>query len=256
VTRAHPEEQRSILDAALARARAGAPRAVVLFDLDSTLLDNRPRQARILQDYGRAAGLPELLGARPEHWQSWSLEAAMRNIGLSPALVERHLAPARAFWREWFFTSAYCRLDAPVPGAAEFVREVALAGAQVAYVSGRPRPMEDGTREAFRRHGFPLPEAGRIHLLLKPSRELHDDAWKAQALALVDRLGPVAAAFDNERTHINAYAEAWPQALAVHLDRDDSGRPVELLQRVRSVIDFRREPSSARDEMVVERIGP
>ena len=29
-----------------------------------------------------------------------------------------HAAPARRFWAEWFFTSAYCRLDAAVPGAA------------------------------------------------------------------------------------------------------------------------------------------
>jgi hypothetical protein len=238
VTRARPEEQPAILTAALDRARAGAPGGVAVFDLDSTLLDNRPRQARIVQDYGRAAGLPELLDARPEHWQGWSLEVALRNAGLSPSQLERHLAPARAFWREWFFTSAYCRLDVPVPGAPAFVRAVALAGAQVAYVSGRPRQMEDGTREALRRHGFPLPDGVRVHLLLKPAPDLHDDLWKAQAQAQIARLGPVVAAFDNERTHINGYASAWPEALAVHLDRDDSGRPVELAARIPSVLDF------------------
>jgi len=237
VTRARPEEQPDILAAALARARA-APGGVAVFDLDSTLLDNRPRQARIVQDYGRSAGLPELLGARPEHWQGWSLELALRNAGLSAAQLERHLAPARAFWREWFFTSAYCRLDVPVPGAPEFVCAVLRAGAQVAYVTGRPRAMEDGTREALRRHGFPLPDGARVHLFMKPARDLHDDAWKAQAQALVARLGPVVAAFDNERTHVNGYAAAWPGALAVHLDRDDSGRPVELAAGIRSVLDF------------------
>jgi predicted secreted acid phosphatase len=238
VTRARKEDQPAVLTAALARARAAAPTGVVVFDLDSTLLDNRPRQARIVQDYGRAAGLPELLGARPEHWQGWSLELALRNAGLSPAQLEVHLAPARAFWREWFFTSAYCRLDVPVPGAPAFVGAVVGAGAQVAYVSGRPRPMEDGTREAFRLHGFPRPDGERVHLFLKPARELHDDAWKAQAVAMIDRLGPVVAAFDNERTHANAYAAAWPAALVVRLDRDDSARPVELAAGIPSVVDF------------------
>ncbi len=293
MTRARPEEQESILATALERARAGAPRGVALFDLDSTLLDNRPRQARIVQDFGRAAALPELLDARPEHWQGWSLEVALRNAGLSPAQLAQHLAPARAFWREWFFTSAYCRLDVPVPGAPAFVQEVLRAGAQVAYVTGRPRQMEDGTREAFRLHGFPLPDGARVHLLMKPARDLHDDLWKAQAQAQVARLGPVVAAFDNERTHINGYAAAWPEALAVHLDlkprrelldddwkleaarlverlgpvvavfdneplhvnayaeywreasavhvdTDHSGRPVEVLARIPSVRDFRR----------------
>jgi predicted secreted acid phosphatase len=238
VTRARPEDPGTILAAGLARAAAGAPRGVVVFDLDSTLLDNRPRQARIVQDYGRAAGLPELLDARPEHWEGWSLEAALRRIGLSPALLERHLAPARAFWREWFFTSAYCRLDGVVPGAPAYVRDVVRAGAQVAYVTGRPQGMEEGTREALRLHGFPLPDGARVHLLMKPARDLHDDAWKAEATAIVDRLGPVVAAFDNERTHANGYAQAWPGALVVRLDRDDSGRPVELLPGIRSVADF------------------
>jgi beta-phosphoglucomutase-like phosphatase (HAD superfamily) len=233
-------EQEAVLAAALARARAAAPRGVVVFDLDSTLLDNRPRLARILQDYGRSAGVPDLLGARPEHWQGWSLEGALRRAGLSPAEVEAHAVPARAFWRAWFFTSAYCRLDVPVPGAVEYVAAVLGAGAQVAYVSGRPAAMEDGTREAFRLHGFPLPDGARVHLHLKPRRDLHDDAWKLLAIPQVARHGPVVAAFDNEPAHVNGYAEAWPEALAVHLDRDHSDRPIELRPGIPKVGDFRR----------------
>lgn len=238
--RARPEEQEAILAAALERARSAAPRGVVVCDLDSTLLDNRPRQARILQDYGRLAGLPELIDSRPEHWQGWSLESALRNAGLPPAMVEAHALPARRYWAEWFFTSAYCRLDVPLPGAPAYARALVAAGAILAYVSGRPRGMEPGTREVFRAHGFPLPEGRTVHLYLKPRRELSDDEWKAEAAGLVDRLGPVVAAFDNEPSHVNAYAEGWPEATVVHLDTDDSGRPVEVLERVPSVGDFRR----------------
>jgi hypothetical protein len=236
--RAHPEQQEAILADAL--SRAGAPRALLVFDLDSTLLDNRPRLARILQDYGRAAGLPELLDARPAHWQGWSLEAALARAGLSPELVAAHAAPARRFWAEWFFTSAYCRLDLPLPGAAAFVRLVAAAGAQVAYVSGRPLGMSDGTCEVLRTHGFPLPDGRRVHLQLKPRRELSDDGWKAEAPGRLDRLGAVVAAFDNEPAHVNGYARAWPAALVVHLDTDHSDRPVEVLPGIPSILDFRR----------------
>ncbi len=115
--RARPEQQEAILAAALDRARREAPGGVVVCDLDSTLLDNRPRLARILQDYGRSGGIPELIDARPEHWQGWSLERALANAGLRPAEVEAHAGPARRFFAQWFFTSAYCRLDVPVPGA-------------------------------------------------------------------------------------------------------------------------------------------
>lgn len=236
--RARPAQQAHVLSAALDRARRAAPRGVAVFDLDSTLLDNRPRQARILQDYGRAAGVPELLDARPEHWKGWSLVDALQALELSPAQIEQHAGPARAFWREWFFTSAYCRLDVPIPGAPEFVHEVLRAGAAVAYVSGRYRGMQDGTCATFRQHGFPLPDGARVHLHLKPRPDLHDDAWKLEAIAHVNRLGPVVLAFDNEPTHVNGYAEAWPEAMVVHLDRDHSDRPVEVRAGIAKVVDF------------------
>ncbi len=237
--RARAADQVRILAAALERARSAAPRGLVVFDLDSTLLDNRPRQARILQDYGRTAGLPALLGARTEHVRGWDLEAALLRAGLSVGELRRHHAAFRRFWAERFFTSAYCQLDVPLPGAPEFVRAVAAAGARVTYVTGRPAWMEDGTRDVFRRFGFPLPDGARTHLLMKPGDGLSDDAWKSIAREAVDELGRVVVAFDNEPAHVNAYARAWPAALAVHLDTDHSPRPEEVLARIPSIADFR-----------------
>lgn len=237
--RARAGEQGRILAAALARARAAAPDGVAVFDLDSTLLDNRPRQARIVRDFGRSAGLPALLGALPEHWRGWDLEAALLAAGLHPRDVRRHHGAFRRFWAERFFTSAYCALDVPLAGAAEFVRAVAAAGARVAYVTGRPAWMEDGTLQVFRRFGFPPPDGSRAHLLMKPGDGLSDDAWKVLARETVDGLGPVVVAFDNEPTHVNAYARAWPGALAVHLDTDHSPRPEEVLPTIPSIADFR-----------------
>jgi hypothetical protein len=238
--RARPEAQASILEAALARARAAAPRGVAVFDLDSTLLDNRPRQARILREYGARAGLPALAAARPDHWDGWDLADAMRVAGLAPLEVARHLLPARRFWGARFFTSEYCREDVPVPGAPAFVREMAGAGAQVAYVTGRPGRMEPGTLDTFRASGLPLPDGARVHLLMKPDAPLGDDEWKSLAAARVAALGPVVAAFDNEPAHVNGYAMAWPGALCVHLDTDHSPRPIEVLAQVPSIADFRR----------------
>ncbi|HET8539528.1 MAG TPA: hypothetical protein VFL83_06620 [Anaeromyxobacter sp.] len=236
--RARPGDQPRILAAALARARAAAPAGIAVFDLDSTILDNRPRQARIVQDFGRAMGLPALLGARPEHWRGWDLEAALLAVGLKPRDLRRHYSAFRRFWAERFFTSAYCALDVPVPGAPAFVRAVAAQGARVVYVTGRPVWMEDGTLDVFRRHGFVLPDGSRTRLLMKPGDGLSDDAWKSLAREAVDDLGRVALAFDNEPAHVNAYARAWPSALAVHLDRDHSPRPVDVLPEIPSIADF------------------
>ncbi len=239
MARARAGEQGRILAAALARARSAAPDGIAVFDLDSTLLDNRPRQARIVQDFGRAVGLPVLLGARPEHWRGWDLEAALLEVGLGPRELRRHFSAFRRFWAERFFTSAYCALDVPVPGAPEFVRAVAEAGLRIAYVTGRPSWMEDGTIDVFRRFGFVLPDGVRTHLFMKPGDGLSDDAWKGLAREAVDGVGRVAIAFDNEPAHVNAYARAGPGALAIHLDRDHSPRPIEVLPAIPSIADFR-----------------
>ena len=53
----------TVLERVLARVRA-MPGAVVVFDLDSTLLDNKPRQARILREFGTAHGIAALAAAR------------------------------------------------------------------------------------------------------------------------------------------------------------------------------------------------
>jgi haloacid dehalogenase-like hydrolase len=237
--RARHDAEEATLAAALARAAAAAPDGVVVLDLDSTLLDNHPRQARILQDYGRAAGLPALLDARPEHWQGWDLEVALGNAGLSPAEVAAHAAPARRFWAEWFFTSAYCRLDAAMPGAAAFTRALARAGARIAYVTGRPTRMREGTLHVLRREGFPLPDGAGVRLFMKDDAlALGDDAWKELAAARVERIGPVVAAFDNEPAHVNLYARRWPGALVVHVDTDHSARPIAVLPGIPAVAGF------------------
>ena len=238
VRRARRAEQAGILGEVLAGVRARAPDGVAVFDLDSTILDNRPRQARILAEYGEAADLPALLRAGPEHWRGWDLAAALRAAGLSAGEAERHVGPFRRFWAARFFTSEYCRGDVPVPGAPAFVREVVLAGGRVVYVTARPADMVDGTLEAFRRAELPLPDQRRVFLYMKPLAALGDDAWKDAACSEVERLGPVVAAFDNEPAHVNGYARAWPDAVAVHLDRDHSPRPIAVLDRVRSIEDF------------------
>jgi hypothetical protein len=88
------------------------------------------------------------------------------------------------------------------------------------------------------RFGFPAPDGRRAHLLMKRPDALADDDWKALAREQVNRLGPVVLAFDNEPAHVNAYARAWPGAMVVHVDTNDSGRPVEVLAGVPSVEDF------------------
>lgn len=228
----------TVLERVLARVRA-LPNAVVVFDLDSTLLDNKPRQARILREFGAAHGIPALAATRNEHWVDWSITHAMANAGLSADEIARFGDQAKQFWRERFFTSEYCRDDEPIAGAKDYLDAVAAAGGFIAYCTGRHEPMRAGTVDNFERLGYPLPGA-RVQLLMKPVFELSDDDWKTEAYARLKQLGGVVGVFDNEPTHVNGYRAGFPEATVVHLATDDSGRPVPLAEGVVSIKDFRR----------------
>ena len=234
-------ESSDILGRVLDAVREAAPHGVVVFDLDSTLLDNRPRQARIFRDYAQLHGVSELRSAEPHHWRGWDLRVPLRNLGLDEAVISSMYPKIKDFWRERFFTSEYCVDDIPVPGAPDYVSRLAHAGAQIVYLTGRHEGMRAGTIETLRCHGFPMPPGNGhpVYLLMKPTVDEDDDTFKAAAHARVRVLGPVIAAFDNEPLHANDLAKSFPDAIVVHLDTDHSGRQVALTLGIPSISDFR-----------------
>ena len=223
----------------LERAETVGPKGVVAFDLDSTLFDNLPRQVVILREFGTLKKLPRLEAHEASHWVSgWDMKGAMKAAGLSDADVEAHFEDARGFWKERFFTSAYCVHDVALAGAADYMRAVLTTGVQIAYLTGRQEEMRHGTVECMRRTGLPLPDGSGVHLLMKPTLAEDDDAFKRTAHAELGKLGTVVAAFDNEPTHANDYRRKFPGALVVRLDTDHSGRDVPLLDGVVQVKNF------------------
>lgn len=230
---------RLVLRQVLDSARRHGARGVAVFDLDSTLFDNRPRQARIVREYGAARGIPELVACQPSHWStSWAMDEAMHACGLPAERVSAIFEDAKAFWRERFFSSPYCVDDLPIAGAAAFVRAVWESGATVAYCTGRHEPMRAGSVESLRLGGFPVPEGERVTLIMKPTFDVSDDDFKRVAHARLRELGTVIAAFDNEPIHINDYHRVFPEALAVHLATDHSGRDVPVAPTIPAVVDF------------------
>jgi hypothetical protein len=232
----------AVLEDVLARARAAGQGGVVIFDLDSTLLDNRPRQARILRDLGRERRLRPLEACRAAHFaSSWDLGSALVSCGLSRRDAALLLPDAQAFWSERFFTSAYCAFDEPVTGAVAFATAVTATGVAIAYVTGRPEDMRPGTVTAMARCGLPVP-GRRVHLIMKPSAALCDDDWKRDAHAQVAAFGEIVAAFDNEPMHVNDYRRAFPRAAVIHIATDHSGREISLQRGIASIPHFGVEP--------------
>lgn len=234
--RADRFSQEAVLRESLGRLTG--PADIAVFDLDSTLLDNSPRQARIVREYGQSVGDERIAACRAEYWVDWGFETPLRRSGLSEEEIAQHLEPLKAWWRDRFFTSDYCRDDHPHDGAAAFLGRVTATGATICYVTGRHQGMGPGSVESFKRAGFPLPNGRTVHLMLKPEEALDDDAWKVQVRERLLTLGRVACAFDNEPSHINSYQTGFTGCYAVHLDTDHSGRPVEVLPEIPSIADF------------------
>ncbi len=234
----HGPQATALLTEVLDRCRTLGSAGVVVFDLDSTLLDNKPRQALIMAEYGQAHGIPSLSDNRPEHWDGWDFRKAMRNAGLPAAEIERHVEPYREQWRAQFFTSEYCRIDEGIPGAAAFTRAVQATQARVIYVTGRHEGMRSGSVESLARLKFPVPDGDATQLWMKPQLDEDDDAFKARVHAALPEQGQVLAVFDNEPAHVNDYRRSFGDANVVHLATDHSMRPIFVDPGIPSIADF------------------
>lgn len=219
-------------------AKAGS-KGVLVFDLDSTVFDNRPRQARILREYGVQKNVPALTKCQDFHFNNngWDLKLACIAAGVSPEETESIFRDLKAFWGARFFTSPYCRDDIEIVGAPRYLNACVKTGARVVYVTGRHEEMRAGSIEAMARCGMPVP-GGAVTLLMKPTLRETDDGYKRVAHQQLAAMGQVLAAFDNELTHVNDYAARFPEAIPVHLATDHSGRPVTLADRVISIPHF------------------
>ncbi len=218
--------------------RQRAPR--VLFDLDGTLIDNRPRTSAIFK---RLA----------ERWQSVHPELAR---GLSAASPEAFVFSSREnlarcgvddpdrvlealeFWKEHFFRDELLSHDVPAPGALEFARQTYQAGATLVYFTGRDLPnMAIGTLQSLRDCGFPIGVPG-VELVLKPDASTHDFEYKKQMMREVERGGEVVAAFDNEPANCNLFKRSFPRADVYLLDTGHLPGAPELDPEIRVLGSF------------------
>lgn len=222
----------------LAAVQRNCAGQMVLFDLDSTLVNNRPRSARIMREFAATQNEPLLAAAAGHHWQDWSATRAMRNMGLAAERAEALNQLFDDFWRPRFFSSDYCPYDTEIAGACAFVQSVLDAGAQVIYLTGRPELMRAGTVQSLTELGFPAPGSASVALNMKPQANGSDDDFKHQQALELRARGAIAAAFDNEPQHINTYRAQLPDCVCVHLYTDHSMRAIALLDGIASVRDF------------------
>lgn len=221
--------------------RAGE-RPVVIFDLDGTLFDNRPRTLAILNQAadGWAARDPEAARAvRSLRFTELGYLASetLEQVGVDRTLIEE----AVQLWRERFFTDDILSHDVPLAGAVSFAKACYEAGANLAYLTGRDLPnMALGTFRSLRDAGFPIGLPG-TELVLKPDFETPDLTFKRDITPEITRLGRVAATFDNEPGNCNAFAEMFPEGHHFMMLTQYAPNPPPLKDGVAVIQDFRME---------------
>ncbi|HEY0137004.1 MAG TPA: HAD family hydrolase [Nannocystis sp.] len=202
--------------------RATGKTPVVVFDLDHTLYDGRPRTLVILAEF--AATLPPAQARHAAAIQSiplrgvaYLLKDTLAAAGVNDPQV---VAAAEAYWKPRFFSDAYVDLDVPLPGAAAYVQDLWRRGALVVYLSGRnAEAMLTGTTASLQKWGFPVGVRG-AQLILKPTFAEPDETFKQASLDHITSLGSVVASFENEPGNLAAMATRWPAAAHVFLDTD------------------------------------
>jgi hypothetical protein len=223
-----------------ARHRRGERAKVLVFDLDGTLMDNRPRVAAILRELAEQWRVdhPDAASRASRATQEeivYGFVDNLKRLGVDdPTLHEDGLA----FWKERFFRDPHVRHDIAIPGAVEFVRACYEQGATLVYLTGRDLPnMALGSFASLRDLGFPIGRVG-TELVTKPTFEMPDSEFKRSVAPDLARLGEVVAVFDNEAANNNLFLESHPEAVSVYLDTQHAPNPPPLDERVAVVDTF------------------
>jgi hypothetical protein len=233
---------RSIIDRAKERTLRGPP--IVVFDLDGTLLDNRPRVVAILHELAE-----EWKTLHPEAAEACS-RATPEQIGYGFIENLRRLGVTKeelhhvglTFWKARFFADPHMKHDVEVRGARAFAHACYQAGGVVAYFTGRDLPnMALGSFASLRDLGFPIGVVG-TELVTKPAFEIPDTEFKRSAAPEFRRIGEVIAVFDNEPANCNLFLDAYPECTAVLLDTQCAPDPPAPDPRVHVVGSFELEP--------------
>jgi hypothetical protein len=249
--RLSPDGQRRLLADVVARCRTQSAHAlegrartpVVVFDLDGTLMDNRPRTVAILREFatsgaaGDSARVAPLATIVPEDL-AYLVRDSLAKVGLTDdALVEA----VEAFWKERFFSDDSIRHDVALAGAVSFARACHDAGAICIYLTGRDLPlMGIGSFRSLRDLGFPIGVPG-TELVCKPDFAMPDEEFKRLEAPKLVRVGQVIASFDNEPGNCNVFLRHDPQTVSVLIDTQHLPGAPPLDPGVQVIADFRQD---------------
>lgn len=226
----------------IGRSTAGKRSTLAIFDLDGTLFDNRTRTIFILREISEKfdSRVPALAAAfakfRNLSIVDYSLDVTLARLGVKGRLEIDFI---KQEWAKRFFSDEYQKYDMPLPGAKAYVEKVHKAGATVIYLTGRDvGRMLVGTTEVLRLYGFPVGVAGTM-TIVKKEFEQDDELFKKEVSEYIDRLGEVAAVFENEPANSNILHARFPRAASFFVETQHRPGAPALDRGIARIKDFR-----------------
>ncbi|MBI2377651.1 MAG: hypothetical protein HYV07_26860 [Deltaproteobacteria bacterium] len=148
--------------------------ARVVFDLDNTAFDTRPRTLAALRSFDASNGTSYFARLTNDQVERDG-GATATALGLAPDIVAR----VASHWERTFWDGRNFVHDEAVPEVAELAWRAKRAGAEVVYLTGRIEALRRPSVEALEREGFPSAD----NVVLKPDLSVKTHAFKAQWLS-------------------------------------------------------------------------
>ncbi len=186
-----------------------SPEALVLFDIDSTIMNTAPRNYAILEEAAREfeflRGITGEVNLEHMGWNICDDVKSVRNLS------KEQIDCLYDFWEKRFFFDPWIGYDIPYEGVRELLHWLHQQ-CRIVYLTGRDSEyMEDGTISSFIEHKLPNDE--KTTFLFKPSKDIPDLSFKQEAFEYIRKLGRVVLAIENEPANANAMHKAFPDAV-------------------------------------------